>query len=491
MFRFLILALLAALAPALRANNIDVANIFLGDRDLSQHSRTIRFDVGWENSWRVTTTPLNWDAAWIFVKYRIGDGAWQHATLSGTAQVPTGTTVDVTTDGVGAFVYRSAPGVGDVLHSGIEVVWDYAADGVTDDDLVTVEVFAIEMVYVPEGAYFLGANGNDIAEFYQVDGLLPLSTDPYEVDSEASIRIGTLNGDLNFLGATIVGNLPTDYPKGYRGFYCMKYETSQQQYVQFFNHQPVTRQLNLDLSVQGTLCANLAQFRQTFCWDAASQATTSYPYVPISFLSVNQMLSYLDWTGLRPMTELEYEKASRGTVYPVPGEYAWGNAAISTTAYTVSEENNPDEHVGNADDVPPSEGNGLYFGCRLRRGTDILNGPVRVGAFAASGTRFTRISSGGSYYGILELSGNLSELVVTVGDPVGRAFSGLHGDGELSEEGWGDVLDWPLGGLGYGSRGGSFLTPRSSLRVSAREFAATYFTAGEAHGFRGVRSYPN
>ena len=35
------------------------------------------------------------------------------------------------------------------------------------------------------------------------------------------------------------------------------------------------------------------------------------------------------------MTELEYEKACRGTMAPVADEYAWGTASIAGSAYTL------------------------------------------------------------------------------------------------------------------------------------------------------------
>ena len=44
------------------------------------------------------------------------------------------------------------------------------------------------------------------------------------------------------------------------------------------------------------------------------------------------LCTYLDWAGLRPMTELEYEKICRGPSAPVAGEYAWGSTTIGTNA---------------------------------------------------------------------------------------------------------------------------------------------------------------
>jgi hypothetical protein len=44
---------------------------------------------------------------------------------------------------------------------------------------------------------------------------------------------------------------------------------------------------------------------------------------------MNRMAAFADWSGLRPMSELEYEKACRGYNTPaVPNEYAWGNAKL-------------------------------------------------------------------------------------------------------------------------------------------------------------------
>ena len=61
------------------ANNIQVANVTLTGQNTVDDYTLVEFDISWENSWRVVGGPGNWDAAWVFVKYRIGAGPWLHA----------------------------------------------------------------------------------------------------------------------------------------------------------------------------------------------------------------------------------------------------------------------------------------------------------------------------------------------------------------------------------------------------------------------------
>ena len=72
---------------SLMANNIQVSNITLTTKDTANNFRIVQFNLSWENSWRIATAPFNYDAAWVFVKYRItvangGDGLWKHAFLN-------------------------------------------------------------------------------------------------------------------------------------------------------------------------------------------------------------------------------------------------------------------------------------------------------------------------------------------------------------------------------------------------------------------------
>jgi len=126
-----------------------------------------------------------------------------------------------------------------------------------------------------------------------------------------------------------------------------------------------------------------------------------------------------------------------------------------------------------------------------------------VGIFAAGAS--DRESAGAGYYGVMELSGNVWERVVTVGNATGRLFDGEHGDGVLSSaggyEGNADVASWPgmdatasrgvTGAAGSGFRGGSWSDSIvGRLSVSDRNDAAnTDASAYNNAGGRGVRTY--
>ena len=114
--------------------------------------------------------------------------------------------------------------------------------------------------------------------------------------------------------------------------------------------------------------------------------------------------------------------------------------------------------------------------------------PSRCGAFARSSN--DRVTSGAGYFGCLDLGGNMLERCITVGNPQGRSFTGLHGDGLLTTNGNADVAQWPINatGLGVGCRGGSFEI--AYYRLSDRGTAGFNFGSYIAAGGRGVRTAP-
>ncbi|MBN2453756.1 MAG: SUMF1/EgtB/PvdO family nonheme iron enzyme [Candidatus Omnitrophica bacterium] len=505
-------------APA-AANNITVTNVSL-HRVAGQPTGTIgvKFDLAWDNSF--TTVDNNgkayYDRAWVFIKYWNSawdgtDHAWGHATLIAGGTVgdyTTATGVGIASDKKGAFC---KPGIGQILY------WNYGGtggDGLAGTDSFTVKVMAIEMVYVPEGAFYLGSGGTESGSF--TDGSwLSGATIPLKITSEDALNIGPSAGKLwgistsgnNTIGST--GTLSADYPKGYKAFYMMKYELSQGQYRDFLNTLTRAQQVARVVSIaadyyalpntataanigSGSNCRNGIRlpasvpgsgpitFGCDYDHDQTYNETTDGEWIACNYLSWADLYTYADWAGLRPMTELEFEKASRGPVTPVANEYVWGNTAIAAAVYTLSAPGEAGEAIDT--NYSTTSGNAVY-GSTAPIGT-----VVRGGIFAANASNTGRITSGASYYGIMELPGHLWERPVTVGNAEGRAFTGVHGDGDLST---GTVTGWPVSStaLGVGCRGGRWNDASSYARVSDRVNAAyTVASRINSNGVRCVRT---
>jgi len=158
---------LLMMATSLLANNISVTNASLSGQNTSAgvndaaNYTMIKFDISWEHTWRISTHNITGDAAWIFVKYRVGSGVWKHATLSTSDFVePSGSTITPTADGIGAFMYRSMDGTGSNNWIDAKLRWNYGVDGVYDNDVIDIHVYAIEMVYVSGGGFYSGYRRN-------------------------------------------------------------------------------------------------------------------------------------------------------------------------------------------------------------------------------------------------------------------------------------------------------------------------------------------
>jgi len=474
------------------SNNIEVSNISLENFNDPQNWAHVEFDLNWENSWRISSGPSNWDAAWVFIKYRIDNGNWAHANINqSNTNAPGGSIVNIV-DGDGALIYRSTDGSGDFSLQDIQIRWDLPTSATTES-IIDVKVFAIEMVYIPEGAFYVGGtSGDETNKFYA--GGFSTSTS-FQVTSEAPLTISNNPGDLyytsdNSSAGDQIGTLSGNYPKGFNDFYMMKYEVSQGQWIEFFNTLTEQQKVNLDVTGPGGKNSDDEFIRNGISWTEGSgaSATTTRPDVPVNYVSVFLVNAYLDWSALRPMTELEFEKACRGPVLPKPGEFAWGSANISSTPHQVFSAGFSSEFINNLDQ---NTGNAVYINTN---GT--LSGPKRCGILAASSENNSREETGGSYYGVMELSGNLYERCISVGNPRGRAFTGAHGNGIISGTGEGTVSNWPddntVIGDGFAYRGAGYPNATEFLRVSDRTDGANSFSGSNGRiGFRGVRTAPN
>ncbi len=433
---------------------------------------------------------------------------WEHATLNTTAgnhTAPSGSTISVPADGKGVFIYRSAAGSGTFTANNAALRWQYGNDGVPDNAVVDVQVFAVETVYVPEGGFQLGSGGTGTSEFYT-----HTTNVPFVINSESQITVGTTSGNLYYAssgtGGDQSGPIPSDFPKGFNAFYCMKYEISQGQYRDFLNNLTRSQQntrtaTNLAVGVtsvtnrfvmtnwtavsgrngircNATVDANTPiTFYCDFNGNGTGNEATDGQWLACNYLSYMDLSSYLDWSGLRPMSELEYEKASRGMLNPVADEYAFGSTSITEAANITN--------GGAVNETTNTSGaNAVY------NNNASVPGPMRVGVMATSGSN--RFLAGSSYYGIMELSGNVWERTITVGNADGRSYTGLHGNGALSSVGDSNESNWPgVASSGSGRRGGGWISGASSLRVSDRTLAAETLTSrGPDNGGRGVRLAP-
>ena len=512
------------------ANNIQVSTpTFTGFNNSSQVVQ-IACDVSWQNSWRNAT---NYDAAWLFVKYRINKGEWQHARLSTSVadyDVPNGTSLVTVPDGGGVFVQRSSNASNSTFTiSNLKLSWPYGLNGVPNNANLEVKVFALEMVYVPQGSFYLGNGTVQSSSSFYVSGSTNI---PYQVNSESVMVIDNVAptaaiqsalGVTNGIWASgYTGNatadpydtIPASFPKGYNAFYCMKYEITQSEYVHFLNTltytQQASRTISSPASASGTAALMLsnanrngvdimtpginpgkpAVYACNLDGDNNFNENNDGAFIACNGLSWADVGAYLDWAALRPMSEFEYEKVCRGPGLPVNNEYAWGDAIVSGNSYGT----NGLDSAGTPNEGIKVSNIGSTGNAAVNTTMQNITSPLRVGIFAANPSNSNnRIISGASFYGAMEMSGNVQERTVTVySKQFGRSFVGNHGDGLLAADGSFNTSLWPGNdAVGISFRGGSFNFSNSVARVSSRAYTFPISPDRYHHsGGRGVRTAP-
>jgi hypothetical protein len=210
------------------------------------------------------------------------------------------------------------------------------------------------------------------------------------------------------------------------------------------------------------------------------------------------------------MSELEYEKAARG---PLPPMYkAFRNNNNFNMSDTISNWSGFDWAWGNDSTFARLQNNVKLTYSGIENGTEFFtdysifkrytnpamnfagpgngsaiqggdggSGPYRVGIFATDTS--SRISSGATYYGIMDFSKNIGQYVINVGSSNGRTFSyKKNGDGYLNAFGNSDAGEF-FTQTNMGMTGGNY-----SMRQNAISERYTY---GNFTGFRSVRSAPS
>ncbi len=466
---------------------------------------------------------VNSDGAWIFSKFQVPGGHWKHVNLTRASGVAfdhadhapdmfsKGDAADmgmwVPDEKKGAFLFRTH-GAGALVSRNVQLLWDYAKDGVSDEDIfkTKIRVFGLEMVYVPRDRHYIGdpegPNGPDNAFYVYPDN------GAYLVASEDAIDVVQVDGALYCdqdnprSRDDVPFTIPAAFPKGYKAFWVMKYELTSRDFVDFLN--TLTRQQQQSMveaditrdeirhyyvktnSEEEHLRNAIVVARQG---NGTVEPVTFYTYAPartVNFMSWANIAAIGDWSGLRPITELEYEKAARGPGEPLVNELAWGVAMEDESkigrvqTFDGADGSGFEKKVPQKGVVNACFGGGIApfdVGKKTVPDNPGFEGPVsgEILENSMQGGVSERINSGASYYGVRHLSGNVWERCVTIGHPLGRSFDGQHGDGALREDGFADVPHWPgKDGAGAGNRGGVWSSPAPKYLRLALRFAANF-----------------
>lgn len=485
-FKKIAIAAISLFGITTQANNLQISGT-----TVDTSTGEITFNIKWDNSWKTNIAPANYDAVWVFVKYQdCADKLWKHADLSPTSanHVAGGTIlkIDGVTDGKGAFIYRKINGGGNITSTSIKLKMNIAAGNYENYNF---KVMGVEMVNIPQTtSYWIG------------DGVSTGAFTKYEITGNGSISSGSIG----------TGNAaPSTFPKGWASFYSMKYEVTQEQYVEFLNSLTYGQQARRSVAspdAPATTYAFFNSYRNGIKVKVpGSNAAIPAVYgcdlvegdfddlndgqnIAMNWLSYNDASAYLDWAALRPMSEIEYEKICRGPLIPVAGEYAWGSIDLNAveTAGVIN--------LGLANEGYNAVANGrVNYGATSFSNPYLFNGPVKVGVTATNASG--RLSAAASYYGAMEMSGNIGEFSVTARTAGGSTYTGVLGDGELSTitatNGDSDQSLWP-DYTGVNVRGGHFYETGYStnnsakLRTSDRSENSTAIR-GPQYGIRGVR----
>ena len=508
MRKFIFLFIVIATHSYSYSNNLRITNVS------APSTTTIQFDVAWDNSWNTAAPSNNWDAVWIFVKTQVcatGSSNWVHANLS-TVSVNHSVTggilqVDAVVDGRGVFIRRSAMGSGNIAVS--TVLLTFSTAYVTAS--TNYEVLGIEMVNVPQGNFMVGDFSTNNTTHSNNSFGSSSTTNPTTISSEAVIGGDVLRNNNTSVApiSSFHNAIAAAFPKGFAAFYCMKYEISQQQYVAFLNLLTFDQQSNrtavvpssaigtpalatasgdnrnsIEIQTPGVAFSTPAVYGNDLNGNNSFDEAADGGNIACNYLNWNDLKAYLDWAALRPMTELEFEKSARGTNTSVLQEYTWGTTTI-LQAISSSLTNG-----GLSTEVSTSAGNGL---CAHNGGASLVLGPLRVG-FAATGATI-RAGAGASFYGIMDLSGNLWEQTIHAGYRNGATnatviFTGVLGDGLIDALGDANTANWGILDIQSVVRGGNWQYSAQRCQVSDRLYVGNTTenaTRVSRTGGRGVR----
>ena len=471
------------------SNDVQVSNLAY-----NASTRTASFTLNWKNAWTYQNGAFS-DAVWLFVKFhpQNGNGTWLHADLENVA-VRSSAIYRLVPDKKGTFI-SLAPGLnysGDSQGILVDLILDQSIDQYLNPD---IQVFAIEMVRIQEGGFYVGdgrgwntENHFGDADYWTSSGLSGKPLPPYFINDESAIStakdapgITTVKTEGNILPSVI----EESFPKGTETFYIMKYEVSQSQFAAMANTLSARMRNEFSLGfIHGATplhrngvrvdidpSTGLRIFNCDLNNNGVFNEETDGTALPFSINQEFHTWIYLDWACLRPMTVFEYEKASRGILVPTPNEMAWGNANVSQVLFSTDIINagKEDEQLANPN-LP-----GKY----------ITGAITRCGAMATGLPNPNRTNTSATYYGVHDMTGSMWEITVWPG--LTGFDNSSNGDGDVQDQDQIKFGNIPSSQIGRQFMGGSWKYIGNGISTLNPGLLNVSF---EDLGIRGVRSYP-
>ncbi len=413
-------------------------NATISNPQYNNQTRTLAFDIGWNNGFRVNADWSDYIHLVIKVK-NSNETSWNPAPAFSASAINLQTPSS------------SAGGFTSVLHSagfssgtdGGRMIIQFTAGTFINPSF---KIMAIEMIYADHEnlgyTYHFGDGSTRNRLHDGSDENLPFVWAPPYPD----IIVGNQSGQLaaNF-------NSPLPFAMSNIHKSMMKYEITQGMYMDFLNclsrpQQDTRTETDLSIGISevtnvfvmsnnsypdqdnGVRCAETipAAGRITFFCDGNNNGIGNEADDGLdracNFIGAEDAKAILDWLHLMPMSKIEYELWARGGGNVVPGEYAWG----STSYHVIDPQGWNNEGTSQAyhNDIGTT---GAHVSTNFSA--------KRVGAFAGATT--TREQSGASFFGIMDLSGSLLETVYNPlssngnaqPDPqeLGDGIIGIHG----------------------------------------------------------------
>jgi formylglycine-generating enzyme required for sulfatase activity len=414
------------------------SNLQVGEVRILNHKQ-ISVNLGWSQCWNLKgrRAPFNHDAVYLFLKGKQSNTESISLPMASVSMKST-------------LVSAKLKSVGVVFETETQ---DTALRFTAIIDLVTplsqgnwdISAYALEMVYIPEGSFWLGDSLSNNTLGGKNGSPLLIDGNPKPI-----FQIGDTNA------------LSNNNTSGFSSFYLMKQEISQASYTDFLNN--ISKE-EAEVLAPSIFTFPIADSRRNRCFitkvngkfgtDANQNGILDEwndgGSVACNWLTNKQLLAYLSWAGLRPFTELEFEKACRGPLKPKAKEFAWGTQ-YATDANTITQSGTSAEKVSEIG----NDSSGLTNHALLA-GNLYLEGPIRSGFefFRTS----NRVIAGAGYHGNADLSGNLWEQClkgnINTTLPLGNGTTNYPIE-------WGNANDYiPRGGawlslvfniLGYGFR---------------------------------------